>query len=223
MIKLKLPKEDVAFRSKGNKVLEWGAEEFSMLKSRLKNFRVCLDIGAHVGITTLRYTEHFETVHSFEPLHCDILTENTKHQKGVHTYNCAVSNEAGTIEIYPNPKSSGRGIIPDENTAELIKKKYTNPGAELADIKKVIVERVTIDQFNFKDVDLIKVDVEGHTLPVINGMIKTLTDNSPVLQIEMSRLPEFKKVNNHIHNILTKLDYVKFDIYNEDWFYYKNK
>jgi len=214
----KLPKGD-RFFSKQKNVLEWGAKEFSMLQPHLKNNRTCLDIGAHCGITTLRYANHFTSVHSFEPIHYNLLIENTKDKSNVRVHSCAVSDKIGIVEMYPNPINSGGGIIPDEYNKCFIDKRYENEHAQMPEVKKIKVKCLPIDGFDFIDVDLIKIDVEGYILPVINGMIKTLTNNSPVIQIEMSA---FDNVNAQAHDIFQELGYVKFDKYDQDWFYYKN-
>jgi len=221
MTKIKLPEADTAFRRKGNKLLEWGAKEFTMMQPHIKNYRTCLDIGAHVGITTLRFAEHFKTVHSFEPAHYSFLRENTGHLSNVVAHNCAVSDKKGTVEMYPGTANSGAGIIPDDYNKRIIRRRYTDDDARYRDVEKITVECITIDQFNFDDVDLVKIDVEGHILPVINGMIETLTNNSPVVQIEMSKMPEAVELNKKVDKILTDIGYVKYDKYDEDYFYYK--
>lgn len=215
---IKLPEADVFFHKQKN-ISNWGAEEFSILQPHLKNFRTCLDIGAHVGITTLRYAQHFKTVHSFEPIHYGLLAENTKDLNNVVVHGCAVSNEAGTVEMYPNLWNSGGGIIPDEYNMYFIDKRYEGENAAYKDVKKISVNCLPIDDFNYEDVDLIKIDVEGYILPVLEGLIKTLTTNSSVVQIEMSA---FENVNEQAHNIFTDLGYNSFSKYGKhDVFYEK--
>lgn len=216
---IKLPAEDTVFRKKGNKVLEWGAEEFSMMKPHIKNFRNCLDIGAHVGITTLRFAKHFQTVHSFEPVHYDLLVENTKHLDNVTPRRLAISDHEGPIEMYPGTKNSGAGIIPDEYNDHIIRRRYTDDDARYHEVQKITVQCATIDSFKFENVDLIKIDVEGYILPVLNGMKSTLAENEPVVQMEVSM---FDNVNKQAHAILTGLGYIKYDVYDQDWFYYKS-
>ncbi len=225
----KFPEGDTFFSTRKN-VLDWGAKDFAMLQPHLKDNRVCLDVGAHCGITTLRYATHFANVHSFEPIHHVLLSENTKSFPNVTVHGCAISDKAGTVEMYPNIKNSGGGIIPDEYNAKIIGHRYENKDAMFPEIKKIIVECLPLDSFNFIKVDLIKIDVEMHILPVINGMIDTLTNNSPIVQIEMS---DYDDVNTRAHTIFQELGYVEFGFdfgfspgtynYNhQDSFYYKN-
>ena len=213
---IKFPKSDVFFNKQKN-VLDWGVEEFLILQPKLKNYRTCLDIGAHCGLTTLRYAKHFKIVHSFEPLLYDFLVDNTKHLLNVTAHNCAISDTNSIVEIYPNPWNSGGGIIPDEYNSYFIDKRYEGTNAQMPEVEKILVECFTIDQFNYTDVDLIKIDVEGHILPVIKGMMNTLIDNSPVLQIEMSA---FEEINEQVYDIVLELGYRKFSKYGKhDEFY----
>lgn len=216
----KLPEGDTYFRNQKN-VLSWGAKEFTMLQPYLKDNRVCLDVGAHCGITTLRYANHFAHVHSFEPLHHALLSENTKSLPNVTVHDCAISDKAGTVEMYPNPTNSGGGIIPDEYNARVIGNRYENKDAVFSEVKKITVKCLPLDSFNFIKVDLIKIDTETHILPVINGMIDVLANNSPVVQIEMFDKKDYDDVNTQVRAILQELGYVKFGKYDNDYFYYK--
>jgi FkbM family methyltransferase len=47
-----------------------------------------------------------------------------------------------------------------------------------------------LDDFEFKNVDYIKIDVQFHELEVIEGSIDTLKNNNPVLCIEAARRNE---------------------------------
>jgi FkbM family methyltransferase len=211
---------------KKDKIDNLGKAEFQIMKPHIKKFRTCLDIGANIGITTIRFAKHFKEVHSFEPLTHDFLVENTKKLSNVHTHKCAVSDKNDTvIEIYPNPNNYMLGIIPDEYNKRFIDKRYTGEHARFKGVKPISVDCITIDALNFKDVDLIKIDVEGHILPVVNGMIETLKNNSPVIQIEMFDVPDFTEMNQKVHDIFQNLGYDIIDTYSKglqrDRFYSK--
>ena len=42
----------------------------------------------------------------------------------------------------------------------------------------------TLDSYNFQNVDIIKIDVEGFEIPVLNGAKQTILSQQPVIQIE---------------------------------------
>lgn len=224
--KLKYPKGDKVFsrpHKYREKVTQLGRAEFKLMNSHLLNKRTCLDIGANIGITTLRFAKHFEWVHSFEPVVFDCLVENTKHLSNVTSHQYAVTDRSGEIEIYPNPNNSMLSIIDNEETNFVIKKRYVD--GELNDVKPISVPCVDIDSFAFEDVDLIKIDVEGHILPVIMGLKQTLSNNTPIVQVEMFNIPQFQNVNEKVHSMLVQLEYKHFDSVNRgkqnDRFYKK--
>ena len=47
-----------------------------------------------------------------------------------------------------------------------------------------IVQQKTLDSYNFKTVDLIKIDVEGHEFRVLKGGENTIKKYSPIIIIE---------------------------------------
>ncbi|KKN37878.1 hypothetical protein LCGC14_0759200 [marine sediment metagenome] len=219
---IKLPPEDGVFRKRGDKVIDWGKEEWNIMKPHIQNFRTCLDIGAHVGITSIRFSSFFKEVHSFEPVLCEYLIENTKHLTNVKCYNYAISDKDSVANIYPGTHNSGASIIPDAYNTHLINRRYTDDDARYKEVKMIKVPTKTIDSFNFKDVDLVKIDVEGHIVPVLEGMLHLLEENSPVIQLETA-FSEF--VNETARNIVTSLGYIKFNSYGKpmDEFYKKDE
>ena len=60
---------------------------------------------------------------------------------------------------------------------------------------------------SFTDVDLIKIDVDGFELQCVKGAVQTLTDNNPVLNIEMkwAKRPD---VCNKVSKILKSIGYI---------------
>ena len=55
---------------------------------------------------------------------------------------------------------------------------------------KVKIDTMKLDNFNFDEIDYIKIDVQFHELEVIEGAINTLKNNNPVLCIEAARRNE---------------------------------
>jgi hypothetical protein len=49
------------------------------------------------------------------------------------------------------------------------------------------IECRALDSFNFTEVDYVKIDVDGFEVPLLEGARKTLSINSPVINIEMKR------------------------------------
>ena len=216
--------DDVVFQRRSQEELEeWGAEDFQIIQQRLVNHRVCLDIGAHIGLTTRRFAQHFQHVHSFEPILGEYLQENTKHLDNVTLHFNAVTDEEKDIEMFMNPHNSGCGIVNYPDMQELIHSRYFKENARFADESTPVnVKGIAIDSLELTDVDLIKIDVEGYNIPVLNGMINTLKNNSPVIQIENH--PENPDVGKQSDAILKELGYIQYRKTGkkpQDWFYYK--
>jgi len=141
----------------------------------------CLDIGANTGQFVTEWRKIFPDceVTSIEPNpHC----EKGLRKLGVKYLQCAVSDKIGKLElIVPKAKPNSKGAsfykeikfnsIPDDQ------------------ILKITVPVTTLDTlFPTKKFDVIKIDVQGAELDVINGGCSTLPKSSYVI-IEVSLIP----------------------------------
>ena len=200
---------------------EWaeskGVKELKIITPHLTNTRVCLDIGAHIGATATKYSKIFDTVYSFEPISYlyDLLEENTKDFKNIIPLNVAVSNTDGKVKIYENSKNSESNVVVHDDTLSLIKSRW-GEGKRFGVVEPKEVISKAIDSYKFSNVDFIKIDVERYTAPVLEGMIETLKNNSPILQIEADNV-----IDSKITNILSRLGFKKFEKTDIDWFYKK--
>jgi FkbM family methyltransferase len=132
-----------------------------------------LDIGAHIGSHTLtlaRLVGPTGRVYAFEPQKKVFreLVFNLRLNEISHAIplRFAVSSESGILEMDPIRGADGQVGIGE--------------GGDKAEAR-------TIDSFNFSNVSLIKIDVEGHQLPVLEGAERTLRANHPVIIIEIGR------------------------------------
>jgi FkbM family methyltransferase len=73
------------------------------------------------------------------------------------------------------------------------------------------VKQVRIDDFDFQSVYLIKIDVEGMEESVLNGCIKTLERNRPIVLIEY-----LKSDAESLANVFRRLDYTPY-VYDGDF------
>ena len=149
--------------------------EFIRTKGR---FRTALDCGAHCGVYSYYLAKHFQHVHSFEvePEVRSILADNIRSCGcgNVSVYDCGVGDVEQIVNILPGWKwniqngSLSTVVLPDGM--------YKS-----AQIQSRVA---TIDSFNFSDVDLIKIDVEGYENKVVDGAINTILKYSPIIVYE---------------------------------------
>lgn len=203
---------------------------------RLRNLkpqaRTIIDIGANIGMNTIEYATWGQTVHSFEPTpqtyemllkNIELAKRQGETKKGWHkqqdgsfastkvtdqifTYKMAVSSAPGEAEIVICPNNAGHNHLDNSHIPT------ANGKARASRVEKIKaqVELRTLDSFGFTDVDIIKIDVEGHEFEVLHGAEKTIMDNLPVLQLEM--LPDMAKRFGHscqdIYDWFAARDYV---------------
>ena len=153
--------------------------EKSILKrlTSLKQDSYCLfDVGANKGdftqiILTLFNNDNIQ-VHSFEPSKAtfEFLKNNIKSDK-VILNNKGLGKEAGTFPFYTDRPGSG--------AASLTKRNLDYLGVDFEYSEDVSID--TLDNYcnenNIKDIDLLKLDVEGHEMDVLEGSKEMLSRN----------------------------------------------
>mgnify|MGYP000250568481 CR=1 FL=1 len=203
MVEIRIPDYEQSafknFKEANGDITLWGEKDFEKAKSKIKNFRTCIDIGAHVGLTSLRYSQHFEHVHSFEPIVFDYIKDNLSDLDNVTLYNNAISDSCGWVDMMPNMVNSGASMIATEET--LRRQRNSKRFAPI-----IRVRSLTIDSLNLKNVDFIKIDTEGYNVPVLEGMKETIKKYSPVIQIELS----VHGGNDQMEKFMTRHGYVEY-------------
>jgi len=174
------------------------------LRRLCPNPKTVLDIGMNIGMNTWEYATFAETVHGFEPVVTtyDVAVENIKMNQAeyrkdvswwpqgsleitgnIHTHNIALGPDGGPdkVEIHIK-KNDGHNRVANDNggfktvTGKDIKKNEGYPRVE--------IDQRTLDSYQFEDVDIIKIDVEGYELLVLEGATTTISRNRPIIQIE---------------------------------------
>ena len=192
-------------------------DEFKKLINKNKK-NTALDIGGNFGIYTLAMKlANFDKILVFEPNNeiYNIMVENFKKNnlKNILTFPYGIYDETSTLELsYPG--------IADK---KLIKKldKYSSGSMTLngsgknplkANFKKY---EDIVELQNIEDCDLIKIDVEGAELKVINEIFPLIKKFKPKIIIEINRT----YLDQHKKDLLLKLlkenQYKKYKIFGE--------
>ena len=141
----------------------------------LKKKRRFLDIGTNVGIYSYYFSKKFKKIESFEPIKEITHRLTALKYKNINLHHVALSNQNSNLKFYI-PIKNGR-LIPPLATLEKRAKPYEE---RIISVKK-------LDKFNFKNIDLIKIDVEGHEYKVILGAVKTIKKNLPIIICEIEQ------------------------------------
>lgn len=91
----------------------------------------------------------------------------------IHTHNEGLGENPGSFQMEHHPNNAGHNCILTEDRKG--KTNYT--------LHTVTVN--TLDSYNFENVDIIKVDVEGYEFPVLKGGEQTIRRCRPIVQLEM--------------------------------------
>ncbi len=148
-------------------------EVFNRAILELRRGDTVIDCGANVGDFTLPLAATGASVHAFEPdpVAFEKLKERTAGLKNVTLYNKAVSNEAGTARLYLH-EDRDKDPLKTSTGSSLVATK-TNVNTE----NYVDVEVVRFSDFVAAQgvIKLLKMDIEGHEIEVLNDLIETGT------------------------------------------------
>jgi FkbM family methyltransferase len=130
------------------------------ISKHLTDKRRFLDIGANVGIYSYYFRKKFNQVDAFEPLAEITYRLKSLESNKINVHNVALSDKKRKLKFYI-PLMSGKPVT------ALASLEIRDCECE---IREVDVD--TVDSFGYSDVDLIKIDVEGHEEAVVMGAAK---------------------------------------------------
>ena len=139
-----------------------------------KNKRTAIDVGSNNGLYSYFYSKKFDQVKSFEPF--KMASENliSAKIKNVEVFQYALSSSSGEAILYAPVANNGSIIHSQTSFNQLFEQ----------NIQFHVVLR-TLDSFEFQDVDMLKVDVEGHEQHVLEGAVKTIRRCKPIILVEI--------------------------------------
>ena len=188
--------------------LEW-------LKENIKGNLICLDIGANKGFYSTGLldilNEKIETLYCFEPVksnfeHClTKFNDNTK----VKLFMNACSNKKQESKFYKIVSN----IIGHEGLSSLNYRPIFNSLSK----EEIIVNCIVLDDtlsLNFEDNVFAKIDVEGHELEVLEGMV-SFFKNKQIAAIQFEYGDCILEQNKNLNDIISFLkpfrDYSVYD------------
>jgi FkbM family methyltransferase len=160
--------------------------ETKILQHITKRSKVVIDVGANVGYYTVELAKLLETsgeLLSFEPVEATFSqlrknVELNQLEKKVKTFQLGLSNSITETEIFL-PKISGSSAASLRNL---------HPEEEFeSQVIKISTLDYVVGSLGITDCNLIKIDVEGGELQVIEGGIETISKFKPIIFAELLR------------------------------------
>lgn len=163
----------------------------------LRRGMVVADVGAHVGYHTVRFARLIGPtgkVFAFEPCPAtfDVLKRNVRRHKlsNVVLEPMAVTGRSGRIPLYFSYSSLGNSVV------------------RMSGAEHVLVDCVSLDEYfdraRIRNVDLVKINVEGAEVDVLQGM-RTLLAHSPGARLITEFYPAILKAAGHSPSRLLEL------------------
>lgn len=179
-------------------------DELEHLSSSIGHNKDILDIGANIGNHTIFFGRILKahSIHSFEPVgdFYEILKKNVElnHLNNVVTiHNVALGSESGKARIKCFNKSELGSTQLEENS---------DGNMELC----------RLDDFEFSNIDFIKIDVETFEYNLLLGAKKTLDKHSPIIFIEI-----FDELYDKVNGLLNEYGYHMFEEVSHTNYLYK--
>ena len=169
-----LPKEDQHFKGYLSKSIQVGDKRpyqakhidrcFHHIKKRK---HTAVDVGGHCGFWSFYLGGNFKKVYAFEPVEIfrECFKKNTPHEN-VELFPVALGNENSFVSM----------SVELENTGA------THVSNKIDGLNKVELKK--LDDYEFTDIDFIKIDVEGYENQVVLGAKETLLRNKPIIIVE---------------------------------------
>jgi len=188
-------------------------KELLVLFYLLKDNHVAVDVGANNGAYCYFFKEikKAKTVYAFEPLP-NLYKKLTIWFKNIELFNLALSNKKEVAKIHIP-------IIDDklyESRAKLDDLKEVNETG----FKEIEINIDTLDHIlepkKINQLDIIKIDIEGHELKAIVGAVKSINTFNPYLLVEIES-------RHHNNSILEPVEYICSLNYKAFFFNFKSK
>jgi len=177
---------------------------FPWLQQNLQPQRTIVDIGARKGhwFKSIAYFFPDSPAHLFEPTPNIYEWLEKKHRKNdrVTIYGVALSDVSATLDFHIDLELGGWSGLTQQR--------------ENGKYKTIQVPVRTLDSYKFKDVGLIKIDVEGNELKTIRGAAKTIQKHKPIVYFECAdvHMIKYDYGSGEIFDFFNNLNYNILDL-----------
>jgi FkbM family methyltransferase len=169
-----------------------------ILRRELKEGMTAVDLGANIGYVTLIMAKIVGSkglVYAIEPSESNykFLLKNIEannYQSHVHAYNLGISNVIGEQKFYMSEQSNLHSMAPNRHTNDFV---------------TVQVKTLTDFLVDKKMPNFIKMDIEGHEVEALEGMVEVLKDAPSPIKILMEVHPMYYSEDHSFAKSLQKM------------------
>lgn len=183
-------------------------EMMQALSDRIRNSKLSFDVGANTGVTTLWLSQFSESVHAFEPerSNMQMLQKNMSLNsiQNVTQVACAVSDFVGSSNLHIL-EGYGHHSLGDVTTSP--------------QLNTVSVPVDTLDNYcklkKITHIDVLKVDVEGYELEVLQGaneLLKRKKIGLVIFEVSEPILEQLEKDKQELFTLLAENGYSIYNI-----------
>ncbi len=135
--------------------------------------RTAIDVGAHCGLWSMHLMHEFQDVYAFEPM--------PEHRR-CFELNCSLGMASGavTLKRYAVSNRSGDSVVMVTEPTSSGDTRIDTTGSRAG----VAASTVAIDDYEWSEIDFIKLDCEGFELPALQGAVGTIERCKPVICVE---------------------------------------
>ncbi len=139
--------------------------------------KTAVDIGANIGTVSYFLSRHSNATHAFKINPAAARRLGQARLPGTIVHQVGLSDRAGRARL--RVPVADFGPVVGSGTIEAAN------DLDRGLVRELEVAIAALDDFRLQDVGIIKIDVEGHELPVLKGAFKTLEADRPSLIIEI--------------------------------------
>jgi FkbM family methyltransferase len=161
----------------------------------VQNFNNAIDVGSWIGDSSVIIAQKFKNIEVFEPVEavaeCCIKNLNRRNVNNFNFHKIGLSNKQGQ-QVLVNKGKSFSGWI---STIDTVHAK-----------KSTVINTDLLDNFNFSNIDFIKIDVDSHEGFLLQGALNFFKNNNPVIMIESKTKDQQKYQDISMPNPLKLLE-----------------
>jgi FkbM family methyltransferase len=166
-----LPEWMARVNQKRDGLLQYQLAKYTAALKFVRQRRVAIDVGAHIGQWSKNMAADFDVVHAFEPVpdYAACWQANIGDAGNAMLHGVALGAASEVVNMRcGTPGSHGDTFVAPRDQANVA----------------FDVSMVTLDSFDLASVDFIKIDCEGYELFVVNGGEKTIRRDRPCIIVE---------------------------------------